>query len=397
MKQVFADEKGRNMILEGECYHYLIVRGRRKGEEVQAVCAFDGGLVRMRQGKWRAVADLLAEDIQENGLFYLDKCSLPRRSNTSKQGEKPERSIEKVLYRLYYLQDSGASKIKLANRQGINIVSKIRDENEANLLKENTVFDLSAGNIKSEVRGASAYNMGTIFYDGSNIGISYNGEIFYTNYEKKLLTLLKKVRSWSVEGKEALRAEMGKSVPFAAIVWAYHHGLIPDEADANAAIMKGYDRLMEQGLEVDHLTENKRNNYLYALAAVPKRINSTLQNFRTCIKKPYYFYTVYSLPTQRLLVKCGFYNDVNSWEKKFSFDLSDGAGADEYLVCFSAFKEMARCAGAFSNDPEGTSMLAYWADTRRAQDRENPLTELLAEPLENFDQYEAGAFDRDRD
>lgn len=121
---------------------------------------------------------------------------------------------------------------------------------------------------------------------------------FYTDYDAGLLSLLQKIGAWTV-GKGALKAVVGKDrIPFSTIVWAWHHGLILDGVEANKAILAAHRYFTTLGLEVDHLTGNKSNNCLYALALVHGDINTSLGTRRNSIKEPFTF--IPHIATQRI-------------------------------------------------------------------------------------------------
>ena len=117
MKVIFVSDSKNNVILEGENYHYLIVKGARTSKE-KFVCAFDGELSRMQDGGRYTIADLLVRHIQANGPFYLDPNTTPRTAS-------PKKRIEEVIYSLYYQKPLNTTglKIKIANRKGIIFTS----------------------------------------------------------------------------------------------------------------------------------------------------------------------------------------------------------------------------------------------------------------------------------
>ena len=117
MKLIFVSDSKNNVILEGESYHYLIVKGVRANKNKKFVCAFDGELSRVQSGKRYTIADLLVRYIQVNGPFYLDP-------NTTPRSQHPQKRIEEILYSLYYQKPViQGLKIKIANRKGIGFSS----------------------------------------------------------------------------------------------------------------------------------------------------------------------------------------------------------------------------------------------------------------------------------
>ena len=393
MKVIFVSDSKNNVILEGENYHYLIVKGARTSKE-KFVCAFDGELSRMQDGGRYTIADLLVRHIQANGPFYLDPNTTPRTAS-------PKKRIEEVIYSLYYQKPLNTTglKIKIANRKGIIFTSYgFMSADEAKLLQHNTVVELTKSNVRSAERGTYVHTNGIFYHESAASAGQKNkiigtcdGMTFYTDYDAGLLSLLQKIGAWTV-GKGALKAVVGKDrIPFSTIVWAWHHGLILDGVEANKAILAAHRYFTTLGLEVDHLTGNKSNNCLYALALVHGDINSSLCARRTSIKEPFYFYTAYSHAAHKLLVKCGFYEDKQHYERRFAFDLPISKSDTAYKDCFNAFKEKARAAGCLTTEPEKENLLCYWADPCRAGSESDPHMELLKYPLNSFDKYTDGA------
>ena len=147
MKVIFVSDSKNNVILEGENYHYLIVKGARTSKE-KFVCAFDGELSRMQDGGRYTIADLLVRHIQANGPFYLDPNTTPRTAS-------PKKRIEEVIYSLYYQKPLNTTglKIKIANRKGIIFTSYgFMSADEAKLLQHNTVVELTKSNVRSAER-----------------------------------------------------------------------------------------------------------------------------------------------------------------------------------------------------------------------------------------------------
>lgn len=398
MKVIFISDNKNNIILEGENYYYLIVKRTRNRKE-KFVCAFDGELSRIQDGERHTIADLLVRHIQTNGPFYLDPNTTPRTAS-------PKKRIEEVLYSLYYQKSLNAPglKIKIANRGKIIFTSYgLMPAGEAKLLQHNTVIELTKNNIRSAERGTYVHTNG-VFYHGPAISaggnfVSFNGivgtckgEAFFTDYDAGLFSLLQKISVWTVSNRGALQAVVGKDrVPFSTIVWAYHHRLIQDSAKTDKAILAAHRYFTTLGLEVDHLTGNKSNNCLYALALVHGDINTSLGTRRNSIKEPFYFYSAYSYEAHKLLVKCGFDEGEQHHERRFAFDLPTSKNDTAYKDCFNTFKEKAKAAGCLTTEPERDNLLCYWADPCRAGSEGDPHMELLKAPLNNFDKYTDGA------
>lgn len=387
MKLIFVSDSKNNVILEGEYYHYLIVKGARANRGEKFVCAFDGELSRVQNGKRYTIAELLIKYIRANGPFYLDP-------NTTPRSRHPKRRIEEVLFSLYN-QNADGFRIRVTNRKGTRFTNyNSVPTDEAKLFQHNVIVELTKHNIRDDDVGTYVHTNGTFFVDAdSRIVGTCNGMFFFTDYAVGLFELLQKVGVWAVT-KGALKAVIGKArVPFATIVWAYHHGLIPDTVKADKAILSVHRYFTTMELEVDHLTGNKSNNYLYALALIRRDINTSLGRRRNSIKEPFYFYTVYSHETGKLLVKCGFDKESQRYERLFSFNLCSGKGGEEYQNCFNTFKKKAEAAGCLTKEPPKDNLLSYWADPCRATSEGDPHMELLGKRLDSFREYSDGMFD----
>lgn len=385
MELIFVSDSKNNVILEGEYYHYLIVKGARTNINDKFVCAFDGELSRVQNGERYTIAELLIKYIQDNGPFYLDP-------NTTPRSRHPQKRIEEVLFSLYN-QNAAGFRIRIANRKKIRFANyNSIPADEAKLLQNNKVLELTKHNIRGDDVGTNVHTNGTFFVDAdSRIVGTCNGKFYFTDYAAGLFDLLQKIGVWAVT-KGALKAVVGTArVPFATIVWAYHHGLIPEDVEADKAILAVHRFFTTMELEVDHLTENKSNNCLYALALVHGNTNTSLGNRRNSIKEPFFFYTAYRHDVSKLLVKCGFDQDNQHYERRFFFDLTR-KGEEEYRKCFNEFKKKAEAAGYLTKEPEKDNLLSYWADHCRPGEENNPLAKLPTEPLASFYKYSNGAF-----
>lgn len=234
------------------------------------VCAFDGELTRVRDGKRCTIAELLIRHIQSNP-FYLDPSTTPR-------SDSPRKRIEEVLYSFYYQTDTQGLNVKISNRKEISFTGYgFMPADEAKLFQDNRVLDLTKSNLRSNEIGTISHTKGTLTeYPGRGIAVTCGGLFFYTDYDSGLYDLLTKIGVWIVF-KGALKAVIGKvTVPFASIVWAYHHGLISDDVETGTAIVAAHKHFTEMKKEVDHLTGNRSNNSLYALALVHRETNTSV-------------------------------------------------------------------------------------------------------------------------
>lgn len=388
LKELFVSKNGSNIIYEGEIYYYLIIKAIRTDKN-QIVCAFDGHIRKEKGSEQRCISELLIEYIQEHGTAYLDPCVIARFG-------APQKRVEEVLYSLYNdksIEDAAKLNIKLVNRKkkiSISSTSAWCDipTDEIELFKNNHVYDMSNNNLISNEKYSCFHTNGGFVGDGNAIIGGCKGRKFYTNYDKKLLTILKKIRPWNLDKRGALVATVarGKHIPFSTIVWAYHHGLIPHDTDATStinSIVAVHRHFLLMGLEVDHLTENVQHNFLYGLVLMQGDINSSFQTRRKSIKQPFYFLSVYNHNVGKLLVKCGIDTDVQHYERRFAFRL-DSKGETAYRDCFAAFEKKVKSVGYLTKEPEKDNLLSYWASPERACSADNELKAMLEYPLNTY-------------
>lgn len=192
---------------------------------------------------------------------------------------------------------------------------------------------------------------------------------------------------WSLY-KNALKCDIrikGRiMVAFSEIVWLYHNGKI-DLNNPIQSIIKGHDELSAKGIVIDHLSERKSNNFIIMLAPVPSDVNSSFGARRSTIKRPYFFYIVYSPENNKVYVMAGI---ENGYIKKFVFSLEDHA---IYNACFNEFADILKKAGYITKD-RNENLFYYWSDPLKMEDEDNPLIKLSKMSADSFEDYRYGAF-----
>lgn len=242
-------------------------------------------------------------------------------------------SFEKLLGKLYF--DAKNDRISLVERRYTKFFSGLK------------VYNFTRSNLKSfNYPSSHTYNHKTqngkdtdtyinIVENGKSISIYYRqfdnkGIIlepeltkrFFTEYSKELHTALKRLSGWALNGG-ALTVLVNKTpVAFAEIVWLYRHNKL-NMNDFENSLFEAHKELRTSKLLVDHLTHNKENNCLWALALVSDDVNRQLKA-RDKIKKPFYFLTVYCYSNRTLKIKCG---KQGAWEKNFYLNLETDATA----------------------------------------------------------------------
>lgn len=308
--------------------------------------------------------------------------------------------LANVLYGFYNgidIEQTGDINVRCVMNDAV-ILSNLADREEVDFFKTHYVYDFTMGNIVSDVCGAVVHSNGHIFVDYPAMGVKCDGRNFYTSYDQGLCNLLASVPNWNINN-EALRANLGKGksgssiyIPLSSIVVAYHRGRVPNNTNNIREKLKAINQeIIGKQLLADHLTERKGNDYPFLLALTNRKVNDTVRNFRTRIKKPFFFYTVVDHARNICLVWLGI--EGTDWERYIVFgDLTDEREYKLYLHCFDKFKRIAQAAGCFLKKPGDDSLLYYWAAPERMNDRRNPLIQILSKPLDMFTVYHDGIF-----
>ena len=123
-----------------------------------------------------------------------------------------------------------------------------------------------------------------LFFDGQNeIRIIQNDGVFCTDGDPGLFELLQAAPGWHVDKGYAETNISNTHIPLASIVWTYFHGILSDINEPREALVYAQKYLVQKGLVIDHLSEHKWNNHLYALAAMPGNSNASFGVLRTRI------------------------------------------------------------------------------------------------------------------
>ena len=368
-----------NEIWKGKTWYYIIVRDEA-GREYTA--SFDGGMEHPfsfptgEEGTIGDYARALIEEISKGRQFYYNKGGNPF-SNGSGEG------LASALYRIYHGEEGvNAAKVRKANNGGMKIVSdRAEDQEEIKFCQDHFVHELTRQNLRSDSRGTHIHTTGVTVKADHGIMITSKGNFFFVDWNEDLHHFLCSIRTWGAHSGD-LKVDFGTGgkIPLYWIADSFSRGEIT--RDTSIKTLRKLWKQRDDTKQVDHLTENKRNNFSWALIETNKGDNQRLLDYRSRIRAPYYFYTVNDRKRGRLLVECGVAGCC--YRKRFVFEEL----GQEYLECFDAFKGYAKAAGCFSkSSPKGKSLLSYWGEPERAGDPQNPLVALLSEDINTFERY----------
>lgn len=231
-----------------------------------------------------------------------------------------------------------------------------------------------------------------LFFDGQNeIRIIHNDGVFCTDGDLGLFELLQAAPGWYVNKGYAETNIANTHIPLASIVWTYFHGSLSGINEPREALVYAQKYLVQQGLVIDHLSEHKWNNHLYALAAMLGNSNTSFGVLRTRIRYPCYFHVVYDHDRGVYKVKCGV--DKKKYVKRFVFgDLTSEAECARLKYCLREFRTAIRGKG-FTLVRPGDDNLLFRAGHEKALDYHMPTLErMVKERLSLYGQYEKGCF-----
>lgn len=367
-----------NEIWKGETWYYIIVRDKA-GREYTA--SFDGGLEHPfsfptgERGIIGDYASALIEEISKGRKYNYNDGANPYNKGS---GE----GLASALYRIYHGEEG--IKVRKAHNGGMKIVSdRAEDQEEIKFCRSNFVHELTKQNLRSDSRETYIHTSGVTVRADHEIMITSKGQFFFVDWDEDLHHFLCSIRTWGAHSGD-LKVDFGTGAktPLYWIADSFSRGEIT--RDTSVKDLKALWGQRDDTKQVDHLTENKRNNFSWALIETEKAHNQHLLDHRTRIRAPYYFYTVNDRKRGKLLVECGVAG--LAYRKRFVFDDL----GQEYLECFDAFKEYAKAAGCFS---KGKSLLSYWGEPERAGAPQNPLVALLSEDMNTFERYSKEALD----
>lgn len=267
-----------------------------------------------------------------------------------------------------------------------------RDEFKDENGKRYLIYWLSRTAIHSEKRFSWDHSRGVIYNDLGSTVVTWEGELFWVDKNEGLEKILQRLSNKKIE-EGALKLRVGgEYIPLGAVVYIYFTIIKAEGVEEISLINDGYKSYREQDYVVDHLTENKQNNHIWALALMPHWVNGGMRDRRSRVKAPYFFYTVYDLVSKCCKVQCGVIADNVKWEKRFAFDWSNvDDAAQRYKACFDEFWD--KLPREYKLDKPGEeSCLYYWAEPERATDTNNPLMHLHHMQEDCFKEYKQGAF-----
>lgn len=415
VQRIELNVKGREKTPRNELYYdslfgdgYLKVRRTSKtGEESVRLYAFDGVNPTIYRdeatGRNKTVCMALKEYVEESGFFMMDDTrAIPR--------NRLGIGLEEVLYALYYGEEIDKQYLKSLNvsagitRGLANHIFEYHDvlgldelrgpsgeRLPVTLLWKETLYSNKVGAVHR------ATNKGTtdscIYHlSGDVMVISHDGTFFYTEWDETLVDILGRIGSRVVSDGALKFVIDNVHVPFSAIIHMYRTSRIGEETMPEDIKRIYSSDFTSKRLEVDHLTENKFNNFGWALALMPRRVNSRMRNWRSHVKHPYYFFTVFDEQAACCKVQCGVTNDNVVWNKQFLFDWSNvKIGAERYKSCFIEFWEKLPKEYKLV-EPSDLSKLHFWADPAKASEEDNPMIQMIHLLESEYEEYCEGVF-----
>lgn len=259
------------------------------------------------------------------------------------------------------------------------------------------LYDFRESNLFPVGKKIPIYKNGYFAREGEHIRAQFNGKAFFTEYDPRLYAgICGSAIGWKVNpGTRAKEIEQDNpmlvcvvsdlqqnvAISFAEIVCQYHHNLNglaaidPYQGGYQFAkkLIANHLELRENGLVCDHLTEHRTNNFSWAVAMIPEKLNKHFGN-RAAIAKPYYFFTFFDKKSFLYKVALGFDDGTKHWERRYSFiSLDEQIGCEKYLYkeIFKAFKAK---IGEDYTQTDDETFLRKWSAPERAYDKDNPLT-----------------------
>jgi hypothetical protein len=268
------------------------------------------------------------------------------------------------------------------------------------------IYDFRKNNLFSADSRISLYSNGYLAHEDNRIRAQFNGHSFLTHYDPILYNGIRtSVTRWKVNHgtrqKEKLAnnpmlvgmvsdSDKSTAIAFAEIIYQYSRnvnglalaGYHPDSTIFARKLIQNHKAIREAGLVCDHLTENRCNNFPWALALIPENLNKHFGE-RAAIAKPYFFFTVWDAKALIYKVKLGIMDDDVCWERRYSFLSLDEQRDGKFLYkeIFSAFKQK---IGSEYTHTDGETYLRQWGDPERAYDTDNPLTAMVDEPTDTY-------------
>lgn len=242
---------------------------------------------------------------------------------------------------------------------------------------------------------------------GNDLVIQVNDYAFYTTYDPLLHKVLGNViRGYKVnqgtrpEEKAAdnpaliFRVKNGygptKDITFAETVHQFFSGFdslreiaeTEDWIETSRKIVQNHFFLSSYNQVTDHLTENRANNYPWAVGMIPQSLNKTIGS-RASIGYPYYFLTMRDTHTGIYKIKLGVNDGQICWERRYQLDSLGELGwqcgdGPIYSTIFRAFQ---RRIGKKNISATEETCLRKWGNPAYAHDQDNPFLIMDMEPL----------------
>ena len=239
---------------------------------------------------------------------------------------------------------------------------------------------------------------GIIFRENNDLVARIDDHAFYTTYNPLLYEILSNtIQGYKVnpgtrpEEKPAnnpsliLRVQNDygptKDIAFAEIVYQFFSGLdslreIAETGDwtkTSRKIVQNHFFLSSYNQVCDHLTENRANNYPWAVGMIPQSLNKTIGS-RASIGYPYYFLTMRDVHTGIYKIKLGVNNGQVCWERRYQLENLGELGwqcgdGPIYTTIFRAFQ---RRIGKKNSSTTGETCLRKWGNPVYAHDPDNP-------------------------
>lgn len=173
-------------------------------------------------------------------------------------------------------------------------------------------------------------------------------------------------------------------IAFGEIVYQYHHNvngislIDPREDGIRFAqkLIQNHKDMMDAGLVCDHLTEERSNNYSWALAMLPNNFNAPFGE-RSAVAKPYFFFTVWDKKSFYYRVKFGIDDNKLHWERQYSFVTLDEQTKNGKYLYKEMFSTFLKRIGPEYAHTEAETFLREWSAPERVHDKDNPLTATL--------------------
>lgn len=263
------------------------------------------------------------------------------------------------------------------------------------------LYDFRENNMFPAEKRIPIYKNGYLASEGDLIRAQFNGKAFFTEYDPRLYAgICRSAINWKVNpgtrDKEIKQdnpmlvcmvsdLQQSVAISFAEIVCQYHRNLNgladiePRQGGYQFAekLIANHLELRKNGLVCDHLTENRANNFSWAVAMVPEGLNKNFGN-RSAIAKPYFLFTIFDKKRFSYRVALGFDDGTQHWERRYSFiGLDEQRGQEKYLYkeIFKAFKAK---IGPDYAQTDGETFLREWSAPERVHDKDNPLTASLS-------------------